>query len=153
MYKGHINFLSDDALPPIVKEALRYLLTLQKDKLPAQSYTLGESGVFVNFANTVTSPESERVFEAHEKYADLHFVVEGTERIDLGWTKSMQQSKPYEEADDTALYQGTPHTRSVMTVGEFLLCMPGEAHRVLVAPNESAPIQKAIAKIPVSLLW
>ncbi|MEG2251591.1 MAG: YhcH/YjgK/YiaL family protein [Clostridia bacterium] len=152
MLKSHAHLAEQQSLPPIVVEVLHYLRTLQKDHLPAQSQTLGAQGVYVNFANTVTMPEDERSFEAHEAYADLHFIVSGTERIDLGWTMEMLQTKPYDAQEDFALYEGKAHTSTVMSEDEFLLCLPGEAHRVLVAPEKPAPIQKAIAKIPVSLL-
>lgn len=104
---------------------------------------------FINLSSYVNKPEKDCKFESHAKYADIQFVVCGSEKIDLCDVSAAPVTEDRLENDDIAFY-GNPDSfdTAFLTPGRFVVIFPGEAHRPCVAPDgKGVEVKKAVAKI------
>jgi len=53
-------------------------------------YDIDGDDVFVNLMEFTTAPVEERAFEAHKDYCDIHYIVHGSERIDICITDNIE---------------------------------------------------------------
>ena len=102
-------------------------------------------GVMVKCRPYMTKPVKECSFEAHEKYADIHFVVSGCECIGYAPTDSLTIVRR-DEAKDMVYLEGRG-TNVPLGPGDFMITLPDDAHMPCVQQNESVFCAKLIAKV------
>lgn len=117
------------------------------------SYEKGSHGIdgedlFVNIVEYTTTTPENRFWEAHRNYLDLHFMLNGTEQIDLNFIQNMEQ-KEFVPKDDFLPLEGEPNSHVVLREGDFLLCYPADAHRTAILVEQPSDIKKAIFKIRI----
>ncbi|MFD2332407.1 YhcH/YjgK/YiaL family protein [Cohnella sp. GCM10020058] len=92
--------------------------------------------------------------EKHERYADVHFLLEGEETI--GWqpnTESLTPSQAYDAEQDFALYESLPQESRVrLRPGTYAVFLPGDIHRPGIGDRPGDAIRKIVIKIDMSLL-
>lgn len=125
--------------------------------LRAEGFAAGRSelaeGAFANAMELATAVEGDKPFELHFAYADVHFVVEGAERllsvpVDLG--------SYADEGGDCALFDAAegPVSSVELRAGGFCIVWPGEAHKPGLAPGGAeagAYLRKVVGKVPVPI--
>ena len=102
-------------------------------------------GVMVKCRPYMTKPVEECAFEAHEKYADIHFVVSGCECIGYAKTDSLRVVRT-DEAKDMIYLEGEG-TNIPLNAGDFMITLPDDAHMPCIQQNESVFCAKLVAKI------
>lgn len=117
------------------------LLSFEKGR-----HNIDGDALYVNIAEYTTTTPENRFWEAHRDYIDLHILLRGEERIDLGWTADMEQ-KEYVPADDFLPLCGEPNSHVELRPGDFLLCYPEDGHRTGVQVTKPTALKKAIFKI------
>lgn len=87
--------------------------------------------------------------ESHRKNADIQWVIEGTEAIDISSDSFLVQKSAYDErADVTLWHPRSEMTRVVLSEGSYVVLHPGEAHRPCISViGEDSVVRVAIAKI------
>ena len=92
-------------------------------------------------------PEAARL-EAHRRYIDIQFTIEGHEHI--GW-KSLDDcvvsAGAYDEARDILFFSDRPDTWLSVPAGHFAIFFPADAHAPLAGRGA---LKKAVLKIAVS---
>ena len=79
-----------DGLGSRVAEALKWLQTADLAALQEGKNPIRGSELFCNVCSYSTTVESERVWEGHRKYIDIHFMIEGEEIIDVSPSSAMR---------------------------------------------------------------
>lgn len=101
--------------------------------------------LFINNVNPECVTAEKQVLELHRAYIDVHILLEGTERI--GW-KAIEdltnETKPYEEEGDCALYSDAPTTFVDLLPGQFMIVYPEDPHAPVIGEGK---IRKLIAKV------
>jgi YhcH/YjgK/YiaL family protein len=85
--------------------------------------------------------------EAHRKYIDIQFLVDGDEEI--GWrptAECREVSEPYDEARDVGFFADPPQAWIALPKGKFMIFFPDDAHAPLAA---TGPNLKAVIKVAV----
>lgn len=147
MIFGSINH--EKTYANIDKDLLTCFEYAKKNKLvdfKKGSYQIDGDNIFVNIVEYETCEKEERFWEAHKKYIDLHLMLEGVERIDIGFIESLQQ-KEYQEKDDFLPLEGEASGCINLEKGDFLVCYPEDAHMTAIKVNEKKKIKKAIFKV------
>lgn len=88
-------------------------------------------------------------FEGHRKYADIMFLIQGTETIYWMQTNHLTPTTPYNEATDR-WYSQAPHDEAmplVLTAGQSAVFFPSDAH----APSHAAGNPERVRKITVKV--
>lgn len=111
------------------------------------SYPIDGERFYVNIAEYEPCAREDRFWEAHKKYIDVHLLLSGSERIDVGFIENMRL-KPYEEKDDFLPLDGSAQAYADLTrPGDFLVCYPEDAHRTGVRIGSGGKLKKAIFKV------
>ena len=87
-------------------------------------------------------------FEAHRKYTDIHFLLDGAETIGSADPSKLKVIEPYKESGDIALYAVPASYRRIeMKPRSFAVFMPGQAHMPGCGTDTSAVIRKVVVKV------
>lgn len=117
-------------------------------------HELGEPGWIVNVHGYTTQTREACFWENHPQTIDIQYMIDGTEVIDVAATETFDQPTLYKPESDLEKFadHGQPVSQLILKAGDFLVLMPGEAHRPKVAVNEPCTLRKLVVKIPMSLL-
>ena len=135
-------------LPQRIRQALDFARTHDLGALPTGRNEIAGDDLYVNIAHYTTGERSEKIWEAHRAYIDIHILAEGTEKIDVSLIERMQ-THPYEVHKDYVPADGAVTQTTIMRPGDFLICYPEDVHRSGVKVDEPAPLKKGIFKVRV----
>ncbi len=132
------------ALKEGLKEAFDYIQTITEDQEPGR-FEL-DSGLIVMVQHVSTKGFDEVDFEAHKKYIDLQYILEGEEYVVVNDCKNLTESIPYNPEKDVLFYQGEGNTLKIQK-GEFYFLFPHDAHKPCCRPEKGLPVKKIVIKI------
>lgn len=89
-------------------------------------------------------------FENHQKYIDLHYVLEGEEYIGIQDIKNLVPTTDYEKQDDYQLFEGEVKEKVHLQKGDILALFTNEAHVTGGMVGKSERVHKIVYKIPIS---
>ena len=135
-------FLGED-----YKLALDYFAALTGEPFEDEDIPIGNGNSSIKARNLMTKTVEDSSFEAHRVFADIHFVVDGKEKIGYTDLKKLEP-KTYDKEQDLAFLDGTGDFITLLP-GYFLIAFPEDGHMPCVCVDEPEPIAKMIAKIEV----
>ena len=95
-----------------------------------------------------TIRDEESFFEAHEKFLDIHLMMDGSERVEVAPPDTLERFQSVPENDFYA-YRGEGHYKMVLSPGDFLVVFPADAHKIKMQVDGPCPVTKAVFKIKV----
>lgn len=152
MIFDNINRIDNYKSFPVIYRALQELSKFNLQNMPTSTVVYEKDTLFANPVSLTSKPESECIFEAHEKYLDIHYILDGTEGISTAYTSNLNIKKPYDSKDDVAFYTGEADGTYYLVPGNFMICWPTDAHKVAIMKDSPVPIKKIVCKIKVDLL-
>lgn len=115
--------------------------------LPNARAELGES--FVNPVTLTTKPVRDCRYEAHKKYIDIHFILEGVEGISVSDVDTLTPVDDFDFDKDIGFFDGVAQVTHFLTPGDFMVCLPQDAHRVAMGQDDiPTPVAKLVGKVP-----
>ena len=96
-----------------------------------------------------THPRDPARFECHRRYADVQFVAEGEEAVEVADPAALRPVAPYDPAADVAWFASdAPRDAVRLPAGSFLVLWPHEAHQPGIATAAGpGPVRKVIVKV------
>jgi len=91
-------------------------------------------------------PEVAR-WETHNKYIDLQYVIEGTEKMGILPLSEVKNVNPYDEEHDIQFYGENEGKYYLADPKSFFLFFPKEVHRPGLQTEHSMKIKKVVVKI------
>lgn len=128
--------------------AIRYIKEHSLDELHNGRNEVDGDFVFINCFEYETLPEEKAAFEAHEKYADVHMVISGEERIGVS-DMSLMTVTAKDEATDSIECYGETENYLILKPGKVVVVFPEDAHKVKVMTDSVSQVKKAVAKVLV----
>ncbi len=95
-----------------------------------------------------TIPDQESFFEAHEKFLDIHMMLQGSERVDISDPRDLTLTEAKPENDFWA-YQGRGRHSLILAPGDFLVVWPQDAHKIKMHVSGPETVTKAVFKIKI----
>ena len=95
-----------------------------------------------------TIADADSFFEAHEKFLDIHMMLEGAERVEIADPKDLEPLRS-EPDNDFYAYEGAGRHKLVLAPGDFLVVWPGDAHKIKMFVDAPAQVTKAVFKIKI----
>lgn len=86
--------------------------------------------------------------EAHRKYADIQYLIEGEEFVGVAPLEAMVEEVEAHPERDLWLYHG-PTDRVRIGNGRFVVLFPEDAHAPGIAVGARAPARKCVVKVRV----
>lgn len=128
--------------------AIRHLLSADLSQLHKGRNDIDGDRAFVNRFDYQTVPQEQAIWEGHAKYADIHVLLSGFEKIGVANVEALKMvgQKPDE---DFIGYEGSVEAWFPMTTEDILIVFPEDAHMVKVMNGGSSLVEKACYKFEV----
>ena len=95
-----------------------------------------------------TIPEEVNFFEAHEKFLDIHVMLQGSEGVQIAPPAALTPAEGKPEKDFYA-YHGQPWQTLVLSPGDFLVVWPNDAHKIKMQLGGPETVTKAVFKVRI----
>jgi YhcH/YjgK/YiaL family protein len=129
-----------------LKMALQYLADTDFSKLAPGRYDQDGDNVYAMVQEYSTKPVADCALEAHKKYIDVQFMIDGEECIGYEPMANQEISEPYHENEDYWLFNGNPSLVKY-TKGMFAVLYPQDLHMPKVISSESMDVRKVVVKV------
>lgn len=122
-------------------------LVALKQFVCGESYDENSIALFRKIEDS-TKLQAEAELENHHKYIDIHYVIEGVEKIVVSSRKDLERITEFSEENDCELFAIPDDAKCVeLQAGDFLVVYPGESHAPMIAANgEIATVRKVVVK-------
>lgn len=134
-----------DALHPQFKRAFEYVNQIDINTIAAGRYEIDGEAMYALVQEYDTKLKAEGKWEAHRRYIDLQYVVQGVEGIGYANIHHLGQGV-YDDSKDFLPLQGDGDLIPVRS-GSFVLLFPEDAHMPGMAIGPSTPVKKIVLKI------
>lgn len=129
------------------ERAFEYVRQMEMEAIPAGRYEIDSESMYALVQEYNTKQKEEGKWEAHRRYIDLQYVVQGVEGMGYANIHHLQQGEYMPEKDFLPLFgEGN---QVILKSGSFVLLFPEDAHMPSMAIGESAPAKKIVLKIAV----
>ena len=143
------------ALGKGIETVLRWFAAYEDDgcDLPAKTVLDGEN-IFINGVNYTSEAKPQGKLEAHRKYIDVMYVVEGEETFFYKPIAEVKQiTMPYDAEKECALAEiDADAARHRFSEGHFLVFFPQDGHLAAQLWDKPCKVRKFIAKVAVETL-
>ena len=129
-----------------IAAALKYAAQTDFLKMPDGRHDLCGDQLFALLSRYQTRLPSTGKWEAHRRYADLQYIIQGQERFGVGCFELMTVIERGDPQSDCLFLEG-PGQFLDLTAGSFLLLMPDDVHMPGLAVGKPSPVTKVVIKI------
>lgn len=132
---------------PAFEKAFAFLRRSDLTELSDGRYEIDGHRLFGTISHDTSRTRDEARLEAHRKYIDIQYVIEGNEA--MGWRPTstcVLSVDGYDEAKDIEFFRDAPVSWTKVPPGSFTIFFPQDAHAPLVGKGT---IHKAVLKIAV----
>lgn len=140
---------------PVWKESMEWLknnASISKDGL----YLLNNKipNWYCNVHTYFTKPRFDCIWENHRKTIDIQYIINGREYIEWFPASKFETPDSYNVENDREEFtkKMLGSTTILMTEGQFVIFLPGDAHRPMICHHKSELIRKVVVKIPEEIL-
>lgn len=95
-----------------------------------------------------TMPADAGDYEAHKKYIDIQYILDGCEEVVWANAHELEISKEYQQERDIAMYQGKSVQINTIKAGMFWIALPQDAHKPARHSEQMHHYKKAVFKLP-----
>lgn len=108
------------------------------------------SNISINVSEVVTCDLSKegnpRVSEAHRKYLDIHYIIDGTEAIGYANIRDLKSVTEYKSEGDYQLFEGKVN-KIRLNKGDFCITFPEDAHIPFMNAEKETNVKRCVVKI------
>jgi YhcH/YjgK/YiaL family protein len=135
--------------PGLWDQAFKFLETTDLQKLKNGVYPLDGTDLVAKLEEYTTRNESETKYEAHRKYADIQYVITGTERIAITALDNCFETVPYDDSNDIVFLDSRRNDYHLASPRSFFIFFPSDAHRPCVKNMTTNVVKKVVLKIRI----
>lgn len=132
-----------------INESIAVIEGLDKERLELGKHVVNDDFFYLVQEYETKAPEVAR-HEAHEKYVDIQYMIQGKEQIDIAPAEKMEVSEPY-NADRDIVFFAEPKqaTHVVLTDGGYVVVYPEDSHKPGIRVGETAKVRKIVGKVRI----
>lgn len=99
-----------------------------------------------------TKKVNEYGFEAHKRFIDIQYVLQGTERVCCLPLEKLNETKPYSEDNDAAFYSASSKPlEMIIGDGFFSVFYPQDGHMPCLSVDGPKWVKKVVLKVDIFL--
>ncbi|MBR3384494.1 MAG: YhcH/YjgK/YiaL family protein [Atopobiaceae bacterium] len=106
-------------------------------------------GGYVVVAEGSTTPVDEGLFEAHNVYADVQIILDGSEEVAWAEREALDVVNAYDPDGEAEMLEGPRTHTMLIEKGMFWIAFPHDAHRPAAHTTRGHSYRKIIMKLPV----
>lgn len=136
-------------LSPELDRALAFLAEARGDALSPGRIEIDGESVYANCFDGQTASLEGVLYEAHNRYLDIHLPLTGCERLYYADRAALKTAVPYDDAGDCEMLKGTVADFCTLDPAHFCVTFPEDAHlpgRVISVPLS---YRKLVVKVRV----
>lgn len=148
MLKDNISNINNyNTLDKNLLIGLNYLANTDFSKLNDGRYDINND-IYVNIQSYQTKQSAD--FEAHKKYIDIQYIIQGEENIGVCDIADCITTIPYNTDKDIEFLKGNDNFISLIK-NEFMILYPNDAHKPSISINKNMPetVRKAVVKVKI----
>ena len=153
MIVANLIYLAEQvAMSPALRKTVDFLRRAEGQTLPPEGrIEIDGENAYALVQSYETLLGDDWVFEGHQRYLDLHYMVTGEEVIGRAASDRVEVTAPYDAVKDTWLGRAPPSDVTLvrLAVGQAVLLYPGDAHAPRRAANYPVHVRKIVAKIAI----
>ncbi len=131
-------------------KAFDFIKKATAENLSAGKYEIDGNDVYASVQDYTTKGTKDGIFEGHEKYIDIQYIISGTEEIDVMDISKATVRTAYDGEIDAAFYESNDDAvKSVLTAGEYGIFMPYDIHRPGMVYKSPSDVKKIVVKVKV----
>ncbi len=133
-------------LSPNLDKGIDFILSVSKD-ISLGRHTIDGDDVYANVGEIIPKKDAPVVYEAHRKYIDIHYILEGVEVAGCADLDDCTPTTEYSEENDCILLKGEGQAFTIRPE-EIYIVYPEDAH----APGGTKTgemIKKIVVKVKV----
>lgn len=131
-----------------IDTAIDYLLSHDVSNLNSGRYEVDGDRVFFFLQENTLSQQQEESFEFHQRYLDLHFLLEGRELIQYG-CQIREVQEAYDEGRDIGFVVCEQTYPLLLVDFNFAAFLPEEAHQ----PNHLLAEKRQLKSVYLKFCW
>ena len=140
----HSRYLAN---PSRWEKAFNFLATTDLANKEPGRYEIDGEDLFAIVLEYAAKDEADTKFEAHKKYADIQYVINGREQIGLWPLDSARIIEQYDEEKDIAFFTTTENNYQIASPDKFFVFFPDESHRPGVQVLDGEQVKKVVVKV------
>ena len=109
-------------------------------------YELGDA-CYASVSEYETKKDEEIVYEAHEQYIDVQYLILGREIVWLTKKENSVCIREYDDVGDYALYKSNEAEPIILSSGYFLVLQPDDLHAPGYSFSDGQKVKKIVFKI------
>jgi YhcH/YjgK/YiaL family protein len=131
-------------------KAFIFLKTSDLSKLELKRHDIDSDNLYASVSEYFTKNEDDARFEAHQKYIDIQYVINGIEQISVA-PVSLKKDVivPYDTAKDIEFITVTRSTDMKATPERFFIFFPSDIHRPGLKIGENSQVRKVVVKVKI----
>ncbi len=147
MVYGNIdNWENYQCLNENFNKAFQFLINNDLKELPVGRYDIYGEEVFAMVQEYDTKDEEEGKYEAHKKYIDIQYMVQGEEKVGYAFVENIETCLPYDSEKDFMLLEGKKEF-FFLREKEFYIFFPEDAHMPGIAKGNKTRVKKVVIKV------
>ena len=137
------------ALQERIDEAVLFIENLCFDDDETRKHVVSDDFFFLIQEYDAKEPEVAR-FEAHKKYVDIQYIVEGKESMEVCPVSIMEVMNSYNPEKDVEHYHNKENVaKVVVTSGGYAIFYPWDAHKPGVRVGDNKKVKKIVGKVKI----
>lgn len=128
-----------------IEVALKYLQENDLGKLESGNYEIDKSRLYYLVRHNPTKLIENNSWEAHRKYIDIHYIIEGYEYFGYSNIKNMKMKAYLDEKDKVELYGEGDFFK--LQEGFFAICDLDDVHMPNVTISEPQSVKRVCVKV------
>ncbi len=131
------------------RKALNYLKKNDLSKATNGRYEIDGDRIFALVNEYKPKPHVDLQWEIHNQYADIHYILNGEEKIGISNISNLEKISEYIPEKDATFYSGTGQFISLKK-GEFMILFPNEAHVSGLESDIITQVKKIVIKVRIN---
>lgn len=129
-------------------KAFDFLKKTDLTKLEVGNYEIDGKNVFAFVQEYTTEPEGDRRWEAHKKYIDIQYIIEGQEIMCYAPAETLEITEDNFEEKDVAFFKNVEHSSKLeLTNGDYAVFFPEDGHKPGCALDKPSKVKKIVVKV------
>ena len=130
------------------RKALNYLKKKDFTKFNNGRYEIDGDRIFAIINEYTPKPHEDLLWEIHDQYADIHYILNGEEKIGISNISNLEKISDYIPEKDTTFYKGFGQFISLKK-GDFMIIFPKEAFVSGLESDVITQIKKIVVKVRI----
>lgn len=131
-----------------IKKSFDYIMQTDLKNLQPGKHEIDGENIFALISKYETKLESEGKLEAHRKYIDVQYVIEGEELVGYTPLGGQKVIEPYKEENDIEFLTGDKSFIKV-SEGMFAIFFPEDVHMPGICVENKSAVKKLVIKVKV----